>query len=82
MHDYKFNQLPRSFNNVWRTVAESNIPYPMRNNQDYRIVRARICLTERLPISKFPKIWNEYKHTFTTQKCGSMSKPYYLWLIL
>lgn len=60
MHDYKFNQLPRSFNSVWRTVAESNVLYPMRNNQDYRIVRARICLTERLPICKFPKIWNEY----------------------
>ena len=61
MHDHKFSHLPRSFNNVWRTVAESNVLYPIRNNQDYRIVRARICLTERLPICRFPKIWNDYQ---------------------
>ena len=60
MHDHKFNLLPRSFNNVWRTIAESNVLYPIRNNQDYRIIRARTCLTERLPVCRFPKIWNEY----------------------
>jgi len=60
MHDHKHKRIPRSFFNVWRTIEENNIQYPVRNRHDYRINQARINLTERLPICKLPKVWNSY----------------------
>ena len=41
MHDHKHKRIPRSFFNVWRTVEENNIQYPVRNRHDYRINQAR-----------------------------------------
>ena len=60
MHDHKHKRIPRSFYDVWRTIEENNIQYPVRNRFDYRINQARICLTERLPICTLPKVWNLY----------------------
>ena len=60
MHDHKHKRIPRSFYDVWRTIEENNIQYPVLNRFDYRINQARICLTERLPICTLPKVWNLY----------------------
>ena len=46
MHDHKHKRIPRSFYDVWRTIEENKIQYPVRNTFDYRINQARICLTE------------------------------------
>ena len=60
MHDHKHKNIPRSFNNVWRTIEDINVGYPIRNSHNYRINYSRIGLTERLPICNLPKVWNSY----------------------
>ena len=65
MHDHKHKRIPRSFINVWRTIEDNNVHYPVRNRNDYRINQSRIALTERLPICKLPKVWNSYSSNQT-----------------
>ena len=43
-----------------KLLKKKNIQYPVCNRFDYRINKARICLTERLPICTLPKVWNSY----------------------
>ena len=61
----KFTQgfLPESFNTVWvtnriRRADQDHIE--LRNDNDLFIPYARLTITEKLPLTAFPKIWSTF----------------------
>ena len=78
MHSFKFNLLPLSFENVWKsnTATRVNLQvqnYDQRELRDddvFHIPPARTALTSSFPLSTFPKAWNQ----FTNQSIKSVNR--------
>ena len=60
MHKFKHNSLPSSFVNSW--VRQEASIHDIRNKDDILVPRSRINQTARLPLSEFPKLWNQFDH--------------------
>ena len=54
MHSLFYCFLPYSFQNVWRVKTTLNL----RNNMDYDVQFARLEFSKRLPLHRFPELWN------------------------
>ena len=61
MSDFKNIRLPRAFNNLWSTVGERNNHYRLRNANDFVVPQFRTELVRRLPLCKFPTLWNSFE---------------------
>jgi hypothetical protein len=87
----KFTQgfLPSSFDDVWisnkiRRAGQDQVE--LRNNDDINIPFARLCSTQRQPLSGFPKIWASFpderiKFIRNVVEFNSELKMYYLNLL-
>jgi hypothetical protein len=64
MHQYVQGFLPSAFSGEWRTTGElaaENMPnLRNRDYNDFIVPFARLTITERFPLSSFPKAWNEF----------------------
>jgi hypothetical protein len=66
MQQYVQGLLPQSFAGVWRTtgeLAQDEENWPNLRNRDYNdlvVPFARLTITERFPLTSFPKIWNAF----------------------
>jgi len=72
MQNFKFNLLPESFTNMWKTAKEfreehqqlgptvNQELYELRNDENFHIPPSRTALTESHPLSKVPKTWNTF----------------------
>ena len=56
MHSLSNCTLPKSFNNIWRLKTTLNL----RNMMDYEVPLARLEFSKRLPLHKFPAVWNNF----------------------
>jgi hypothetical protein len=58
--------LPKSFSGEWRTTLElvaDEENMPNLRNRDYNdlaVPFARLALTDRFPLTSFPRLWNEF----------------------
>ena len=59
MHDFTFNKLPFSFQEMWITNRMRNPLVHLRNSDNLYIIPHRFESIKRLPLFKLPKIWNE-----------------------
>jgi hypothetical protein len=87
----KFTQgfLPSSFDDVWisnkiRRAGQEQVE--LRNNDDINIPFARLCSTQRQPLTGFPKIWASFpderiKFIRNVVEFNSELKVYYLNLL-
>lgn len=63
MQQFTYNGLPSSFSNTWTLNAyrNENLPYmELRNHDQLDIPFARITITERFPLTSFPKLWRDF----------------------
>lgn len=60
MLDYKSNNLPPSFNNVYKSNCEKQTTYSTRQSNQLNINRCGSSFAQRLPLYIFPKKWNEW----------------------
>jgi len=60
MHSFKFNLLPSSFVHSW-ACPEPSI-HDVRNKDDIVVPRSRLHQTAKLPLSEFPRLWNQFGH--------------------
>ena len=79
VHSYSHNLLPISFSNIWIRKDTMNL----RNMLDYNIPFARLKLSQRLPLHKFPRVWNDLdkpdiKDTYDKIEFRSILKSYFL----
>jgi hypothetical protein len=83
MQQYVQGLLPQSFAGVWRTIGEQaqdeeNRPnLRSRDYYDLVVPFARLTITERFPLTSFPKIWNAFNDfdiKFLRNKCEFNSK--------
>jgi hypothetical protein len=62
MHSYVHDLIPSSFERIWATNFnrrnEENRPN-LRNDQDIEVPFARTNFAQKMPLSAFPKMWNE-----------------------
>jgi hypothetical protein len=60
---YFHNLLPQAFGNPWPTNAgrrEEQEVANLRNSQELTIPFARTNLAQKMPLTLFPKIWNDF----------------------
>ena len=70
MHEAKFNLLPISFENAWKTNgAARSHPQPniqpsreLRDDENFHIPVARTSLTSSFPLTAFPRAWNNFNN--------------------
>jgi hypothetical protein len=63
MHSYYHNLLPTSFDKIWVTNINrrENEDLPnLRNDQEIAVPFARTNFAQKMPLSLFPKLWNEF----------------------
>jgi len=63
MHQFKNKFLPTSFDSTWITNVQrmQNLnDFNLRNTDEYFVPFARINICERLPLTSFPRAWNEF----------------------
>jgi hypothetical protein len=58
MHSIKYQYCPKSFRNTFVTNPPDEMPYELRNVDDFIMPRARIELLKRIPIFTLPLEWN------------------------
>jgi hypothetical protein len=67
MHLYFHNLLPKSFESIWPTNfnrrEEEDLPN-LRNDQDIVVPFGRTNFSQKMPLSFFPKIWNDLRNIF------------------
>jgi hypothetical protein len=54
----KYQYCPKSFRNIFVTNPPDELPYELRNVDDFVMPRARIELLKRIPIFTLPLEWN------------------------
>jgi hypothetical protein len=62
MQQYIQGFLPSTFNNTWETNAlrrAEDFHLNLRNNEEFAIPYARLNLTERQPLTHFPRLWHD-----------------------
>jgi hypothetical protein len=63
MFQFKNNLLPPALSNLWQTNAERfqdlEVNIQLRREDDFYIPFARISQVERLPLTSFPRLWNQ-----------------------
>jgi hypothetical protein len=67
MHMYSHNLLPQSFGPAWaRNIdRDQNEDRPiLRNSQELTVPFARTAFAQKMPLSLFPKMWNEFEDIF------------------
>jgi hypothetical protein len=66
MHSYYHNLLPEvSFEKIWVTNfnRRENEDLPnLRNDEEVAVPFARTNFAQKMPLSLFPKIWNEFSN--------------------
>ena len=60
MHSIFYKYCPPSFESTFPTNETRDIDYPLRNNDDFIIPRARIEFIKRFPLHSFPTTWNNF----------------------
>jgi hypothetical protein len=64
MQQYEQGLLPSAFSGEWRTAGELAAEnMPNLRNRDYNdliVPFSRLVITERFPLSSFPKAWNDF----------------------
>lgn len=62
MHNFTFNFLPISFNNMWTTNRDrrGNAQVELRDDDDFYIPRARTQLSSLQPLTLFPLLWANF----------------------
>jgi hypothetical protein len=58
MHNYYFNKLPLSFNEIWLSNRQRNPARELRDSDDYFIPAHRVEIVKRMPLYSFPLAWN------------------------
>ena len=58
MYQYKNNQLPISFNNIYQYNHQIHPNRLTRKSHEIYISKAKNQFTNALPIYQFPRIWN------------------------
>ena len=61
MHTYDHDKLPKSFKNTWQSKTEiSTVNYfNLRDALDLHIITPKLSFTQKLPLVKFPTLWNQ-----------------------
>jgi hypothetical protein len=60
---YSHNLLPQAFGKHWPTNADRRADHEaanLRNNQELTIQFARTNFAQKMPLTLFPKIWNDF----------------------
>jgi hypothetical protein len=92
MQQFKQGLLPKSFDGEWTQVMarfedqqQVQVPMGLRNMNlnDYIIPFARLSLTERFPLTVFPRAWNnfdnfELKTIYSKVEFNSKLKQYFI----
>ena len=89
MHSFKFNLLPLSFENTWksntatRATPQEHDQRELRDDDVFHIPTAKSALTSTFPLSSFPKAWNEFnnqeiKSANKTSKFSKQLKEYFV----
>ena len=71
MQNFKFNHVPESFENMWKTnreyreeFQEAHVTFhpqlELRNDENFHLPPSRTALTESHPLTKLPKTWNSF----------------------
>ncbi len=86
MHRFKFNLLPASFLNFWNTNVNRDIgenQIQLRNNDDFTVPFSRITMTQNLPYTTIPDLWNKFpnnqiKNTTSATLFDTQLKSYFI----
>ena len=62
MHNFHFNNLPFSFQEMWITNRTRNQAIILRNADDLFITPHHFESLKRLPLFTLPKLWNDEGH--------------------
>jgi hypothetical protein len=65
MHAYRHDLLPQAFERIWTSNAErreDDEARNLRNNQELAIPFARTNFSQNMPLTLFPKIWNDFEN--------------------
>ncbi len=60
MYDYCKNQLPPAFNSIFKYNHEIQVDHPTRQSRLMYVKRCHTTFSLKLPIYKFPIIWNHW----------------------
>jgi hypothetical protein len=63
MQQFTYNGLLSSFSNNWtlNVYRNENLPYmELQNHDQLDFPFARIMITERFPLTSFPKLWGDF----------------------
>jgi len=60
MHSIHYKLSPPSLHNLFETNLSRNIPYQLRNEQEYFIPRVNFSTLKNFHFNSFPSLWNSY----------------------
>ena len=69
MHNFNFNKLPFSFQEMWISNRMRNPLVHLRNSDDLYIVPHRLETLKRLPLFSFPMLWNNEENSKLNPIC-------------
>jgi hypothetical protein len=58
MHSIRYQYCPKSFRNEFASNPPDNVPYDLRNVNNFFLPRARIEMFKKIPIYALPFEWN------------------------
>ena len=63
MDTFYHGKLPKSFRNTWQSKSDmstvNDFDFNLRNALDLHIITPKLSFTQRLPLIKFPGLWNQ-----------------------
>ena len=74
MHDYVHTKLPPSFNNLFKLNCDVYDAYETRRAQMFHIPRTKSRFVDKLPLYKFPSMWNNWYSKLNVNTTRGASK--------
>ena len=61
MHTFHHGKLPKSFKNTWQSKSDlfTLNDFNLRDALDLHIITPKLSFTQKLPLIKFPSLWNQ-----------------------
>ena len=61
MHTFHHAKLPKSFKNTWQSKSDlfKLNDFNLRDALDLHIITPKLSFTQKLPLIKFPSLWNQ-----------------------
>ena len=74
MHNFSFNKLPFSFQEMWLTNRMRNPQVHLRNSEDLYIIPHRLESLKRMPLFTLPMLWNNEDISKLNPSCSHYLK--------